>query len=144
MTMPPEPHANGRHQQIFISFADEDRAMVDHMVGTLESDGTRCFVAYRDITAGDSWPGAIEHAIVESCLILVVVSRASVVSPYVLSEVAIAYSERIKFLPIHVDDAALSPDLKFFLINAHRLHVAGLPLGEMLEVLRRAIRKRLA
>jgi hypothetical protein len=143
--MPAEPHANGRHQQIFISFANDDRALVDHVVGTIESDGTPCWVSYRDIPVGDpSWPGAIARAIAASRLVVVVVSMNSVASAHVVRELSIADKKGIPFVPFCVDDAQLSPDFEYFLIAAQRLYVGDLPLPEKLEALRLRIRKRFA
>jgi TIR domain len=131
-----------RQQHVFISHSEEDRAVALDIVRTLESDSFPCWIAPRNIDAGSSWMGAFVDAIVASQLMVVVVSKSSLVSQHVLREVTIADEERVPFLPFCIDNTPMSKDFRFFFSTAQRLQ-AGESVAMAIALLRRSVAKRL-
>ena len=130
---------------MFISYAKEDRNLVEQVVTELESSGRRCWVSYRDIPGGESsWAGAIAGAIATSRMVVVIVTRNSIGSKQVLREVTLADDENIPFVPFCLDDAPLSKDLRYFFSTAQRLEVGELRREEAIGILNSTIANRLA
>jgi hypothetical protein len=136
VTAPPERH-------VFISHADEDRATSMEIVGALEGDAVQCWIAHRDIPPGSSWMGAIVDAIVASRLMVVVVSKHSLVSENVLREVTIAADERVPFVPFCIDESPLSKDFRFFFSTAQRLDAHRHPREAAMSLLQASVAARL-
>jgi hypothetical protein len=49
--------------QVFISYASQDAAIANSLVETLERAGIPCWIAPRDVVAGEFYADAIVHAI---------------------------------------------------------------------------------
>ena len=47
---------------VFVSYSQKDKATADAAVARLEQDGSRCWIAPRDILPGTSWGEAIVDA----------------------------------------------------------------------------------
>lgn len=122
-----------------MSSVDEDRAVVDAMIATLEGKGFRCWVAHRDIAPGESWAGAIVGAIVASGLMIVVVSAKSCLSRQVLREVTIADNEQVPFVPLRVDASELSPDFRYYFSTSQQLDISRISQADGLDALCRAV-----
>lgn len=85
----------------FLSHATQtDGACAKALVQQLEFAGTSCWIAPRDIPAGADWNGAILSAIDACGAMLVLVSDASLQSPFVKAEVQHALDKRKPVLPI--------------------------------------------
>ena len=69
--------------QVFISYASQDVAVADTIVATLERHGLRCWIAPRDVVPGESYAGAIVHAIDATKLIVLVLSEHANTSEFV-------------------------------------------------------------
>lgn len=90
---------------IFVSHATEDKVAADTVVRSLEAGHLRCWIAPRDIAPGQSWMGAIVKGIVDSGLMVVLVSRSSVASRNVLREMTIADDEQVPLIHITLSNA---------------------------------------
>ena len=129
---------------VFVSHANEDRALIEKIVNKLEGGGIQCWVSYRDIPAGEgSWSRSIVTAIARSQLMVVVLTERSVNSKQVEREISIADEGNIAFIPVHLDKAPLPEGLKYFFSMAQRLDVAGMEQSKALDLLITAVRKRL-
>lgn len=120
--------------QVFVSYASEDAAIADQIVGAIEESGRSCWIAHRNLTAGTpSWSGAIVGAIANSHVVVVLVSARSVTSKQVLREVTLADDEDIPLLPLCIDDTPLSKDLRYFFSSAQRLDAYRMPWDQALQ-----------
>src|SRR6478736_10546756 len=72
---------------VFISHSTRDRAAADAICAALEARGIRCWVAPRDIVAGESWPAAIIRGIRATRIFVLVFSPEANVSKPVQNEV---------------------------------------------------------
>ncbi len=110
---------------VFISYASQDAAIADQIRVGLEAAGILCWIAPRDVRAGQSYAAAIVEAINSCRSLLLILSRSAVESPHVLREVERASSKRRPILSVRIDDCALPPDLEYFLSANQWLDTGG-------------------
>src|SRR6516225_9707662 len=67
---------------VFISHASKDREIANAICGKLESARVRCWIAPRDISAGEDWTVAIRSAIGSSRLMVFVFSENANAAPH--------------------------------------------------------------
>ena len=124
---------------VFISYSNADADWAQSVVRELEDAGLRCWIAPRDIVAGDTWSGAIVSAI-QSCRVMVLVfSQHSNSSMEVTRELVQAAGRGVHILPLRVDDVQPSTDKAYYLGAAHWLTVLGGPSDENLARLRKDV-----
>jgi hypothetical protein len=87
---------------IFLSYSTKDRERLQPLFQALERQGWSVFWDHRTIDIGDHWNKKINHAIRTSKCVLVVWSKASVDSEWVLEEANIG-KQRNVLLPIQID-----------------------------------------
>jgi hypothetical protein len=106
---------------IFISHSSQDRAVARRICRVLEETGVTCWIAPRDIRAGQSWAAAIDEAIRGCRAVLVVVSASSNRSSHVGRELAIAGENRLPMVPVRIQDTAPGPEMSYWLAGAQWL-----------------------
>ena len=119
---------------VFLSHASEDQAAALAICGALEASGVRCWMAPRDIAPSASWAGAIVDAVRDCRVAVVLLSQHSLASRHVVREVELADTEKRRLLGIRIDDAQLSGDLAYFLLNV-QWYEAPSPLDSHLPAL---------
>lgn len=102
---------------VFISYSSKDQKVAEGICGFLESNGYRCFVAYRDIPRGVVWAGAIADAIDESQMMVVVFSKDFNISPQTDREIELAAENNIPILTYRITDDKFTGAKKFYLKN---------------------------
>jgi TIR domain len=122
-------------QDIFVSYAMEDKPTADAAVARLESRGLRCWIAPRDITPGDDWYAAIPPAIQAAHIFVLVFSSHANASPQVKREVERAASRGLSIVPVRIENVMPSGNLEFFLSSPHWLEAVTPPLDERLDYL---------
>ena len=81
---------------VFISHSAVNEEQVRPLCAYLEDKGLKCFVSYRDIPSGVSYPGAITRALRESDMLLLVLSKESNESTQVDRELTLANDQKKK------------------------------------------------
>jgi TolB-like protein/tetratricopeptide (TPR) repeat protein len=99
----------------FISYANQDTAVADALCASLEQHGLRCWIAPRDVMPGALYADAIVRAINGARVLILVLSRHSVVSPHVGKEIERASSKGRPIIALRIDAAPLTPALEYFL-----------------------------
>lgn len=102
---------------VFISYSSKDQKIAEGMCGYLESNGYRCFVAYRDIPRGVVWAGAIADAIDESQMMVVVFSRDFNISNQTDREIELAAENNIPILTYRISNEKFTGAKKYYLKN---------------------------
>src|SRR5476649_3103332 len=97
----------GASSKVFISYASQDVAVADSVCAALEAAGLPCWIAPRDVRAGESYAAAIVQAINDCRMLVLVLSKSAIDSPHVLREVERASSKKRPVLSIRMDAAAL-------------------------------------
>lgn len=125
---------------VFISYCSEDKPIADAVCATLEGQGTRCWIAPRDILPGMDWGEAIVDAINESKAMLLVFSSKANASQQIKREVERAVHRGIPLIPLRLDDAAPSKSLEYFISTPHWLDALTPPLESHLQRVAQAVK----
>jgi TolB-like protein len=78
---------------VFVSYASQDTALANAIVGTLEEHGLRCWVAPRDVTSGSHYADGIMKASSGAKLVVLILSDSALASRHVGKEVERASSK---------------------------------------------------
>lgn len=106
---------------VFISHSSIDEAQVKPICAYLEDKGLKCFVSYRDIPSGVSYPGAITRAMRESEMLLLVLSKDSNESTQVDRELTLANDQKKKMSCFRLEDIAYSDDKAYLMSGVNWL-----------------------
>ena len=107
---------------VFISHSSVDKKAADAICHSLEQSGVKCWIAPRDIRAGENYGGEIIRGIQNCKIFLLVFSREANASPAVAKEVERAVLGYRKIvIPYRIEDVAMSANLEFFLTDVHWL-----------------------
>jgi len=88
---------------VFISFAFKNEEVASRIHSGLINNGVNC-VWCKDLSAGDLYGPALSKAIRESKILLLLISSASEVSDSVYQEVMIAHNNKIKKMPVRLEN----------------------------------------
>lgn len=111
--------------RVFISYASQDKGVADAVCQALEKAGVACWIAPRDVVPGESYAGAIVHAIDGTKLIVLILSEHGSASQHVLREVERAASKRHPVIAFRIDAAPMPADLEYFLNTSQWLDASG-------------------
>lgn len=96
----------------FISYSSYDQRFVDALHADLQRHGVRCWYAPKDLPIGAKTRQALDDAIRSNEKLVVVLSSASIDSPWVEKEVETAFEEErlrkaVVLLPVRIDDSVM-------------------------------------
>jgi len=131
-------------RDVFISYASHDKAVADTVCKALENAALTCWIAPRDVVPGESFAGAIVHAIDATKAIVLVLSEHSADSQHVLREVERASSKRHPLIALRIDLAPMPADLEYFLNTSQWLDASTSGVKRALPKLVDAARSALA
>jgi TIR domain len=103
----------------FISYASADKEKAFEICESLESGGSRCWIAPRDVRAGREYANEIVLGIEHSRCFVLVLSEAANQSEFVRREVERAVSKRKPVFPIRIEEVLPSPALELFVSATH-------------------------
>ena len=101
--------------RVFISHSANDHEAASRLCVALEAHGLRCWVAPRDIPAGEQYATAIMQAIQTTDAMVVMFSEHSNASQHVHREVERAVNYRKKIYPVAIDASPSSGALDYLL-----------------------------
>ena len=133
------PNAATLSSDVFVSYASQDAAVANSIVESLEAQGLKCWIAPRDVKPGAQYADAIVRAINEAKAVVLVMSASAVDSAHVAREVERAASKRKAIIPFRIDNAALNPELEYFLSNSQWIDVPKLGMSAALAKLKEAV-----
>src|SRR5262245_2710949 len=96
---------------VFICHASDDAGMAQRAVAVLEAAGVPCWIAPRDIDAGENYTQAILDALAGAPAIVLVFSAATNDSPHVTRELEIAVGSGKRIIPVRLEEVEPSPAL---------------------------------
>jgi uncharacterized caspase-like protein len=127
--------------RLFLSHASDDAATALKLCQLLEARGLRCWMAPRDIPAGGEYRDEIMRGI-ESCDgMLVLVSRASVASPFVGNEVERAFAKGRRLYPVFLEEVKLPRRLEFTLASFQSIWAWKMSLEQAADELVASVRQ---
>jgi TIR domain len=125
---------------VFISHAYKDKGIADAICGKLESANVRCWIAPRNISAGEDWTKAIRHAISSTRVVILVFSENSNAAPHMGREIANAFYAGRIIIPFRLGNAHPRRDFLFYLGNARWFESVDPPAEQNLEALTACIK----
>ena len=123
-------------QEIFISYSSKDQQYADEIVAYLEERGFSCFIAHRDIKAGESYDMRLIDAIDHAKLVVLVFSDNSDMSKHVKSEIAMAFDNETTIIPYKITGSKPT-QLKYYLQTAHWLDATAPATNHLEDLCRR-------
>jgi hypothetical protein len=132
--------ARGAKQaRVFISYASHDKSVADTVCRGLEQAGISCWIAPRDVYPGESYAGAIVHAIDATQLTVLILSEQGAASQHVLREVERSSSKRHPLVALKIDSAPMPADFQYFLNTSQWLDATDMGVEAALPRLVNAI-----
>ena len=96
----------------FFSYSRHDSAFALRLAEDLKAAGASVWMDQLDISPGQEWDSAIEHAVTRSPRMLLILSPASVESRNVRNEIAFALDEQKTIIPVLYQDCAIPLQLR--------------------------------
>ncbi len=124
---------------VFISYASKDKRTADAVCASLESAGIGCWIAPRDIIAGN-YGAAIIKAIKVSKMMVLLLSSYANESSQVRREVERAVSKGLIIYPIRIEEVEPSEELELFISSEQWLDAWTPPIERHLEQLSKNVK----
>lgn len=121
---------------VFISYSTKDKIIADAICHILEQNNLKCWIASRDITSGTNYSNKIINAIISAKIVVLVFSKYSQESPFVNSEISIAYSNNKPIISFKIDETMPEGDMEYNLKNKHWLEAYPEPEMHFDELIR--------
>jgi TolB-like protein len=131
---------NGK-PDVFISYASQDAAVADAVVGALEHAGLPCWIAPRNVVPGSLYADEIVSAINNAKAVVLVLSEHAIASPHVGKEIERASSKRRTIIALRTDSAPLTKAFEYFLSESQWIDIgtggAVAAAAKLVEAVRR-------
>jgi hypothetical protein len=118
--------------KVFICHASTDKAVADAACAALEAQRIPCWIAPRDILAGEEYGKSIVDALASCQIVLLVFSAHANGSPQVRREIERAVSKGKIIVPFRIEDVLPSDAMEFALSNTHWLDALTPPMESYL------------
>ncbi len=129
---------------VFLSYASHDRAAADAVCAALERRGIKCWMAPRDVRAGEDWGEAILTAIGRAHAMVLILSRSTAGSAHVRNEVVTAVSQGLALVPVRIEDCQPGGALRLHLAGSHWLAGYPPPIEQHADAMAAGVRLALA
>jgi TolB-like protein len=133
-----------QHWDVFVSYSSQDASIADALVETLERNNVVCWIAPRNVIAGDLYADGIIRAINGAKAMVLVLSGSAIGSPHVGKEVERASSKRCPIIALRTDTAPLTTALEYFLSESQWVDLANEGTDAALKKVVDAVRHRLS
>jgi hypothetical protein len=128
---------------VFVSHASEDKRIAWLVVAALEEQGIPCWIALRNVTAGDSYAESIVKAIRSCPLFLLIYSAKANDSKHVLREVERAVNAEAAIITFRIEDVVPSESMEYFISSQHWLDAYEPPVERHIAALVDTVTERL-
>ncbi len=116
--------------QVFISYSSWDKPAAEAVCRELEASGISYWIAARDLIPGSDTPTAIESAIEECQVFVLILSSRSEESLDVFREIEAASRRRKLIIPMRIEDFQPGQMLNYYIRNLHWLDAIHIPISE--------------
>jgi hypothetical protein len=124
----------------FISYSSKDKTAADAACAVLESAGIRCWIAPRDIRAGEQYGAAIVEAIEHCRLMVLVFSSSANDSTQIQREIERAVAKGVPILPVRIEEVTPTKSMEYFLGAIHWLDALSPPFEKHLAHLAETVK----
>ncbi len=125
---------------VFISYSSKDKLIADAACATLEAAGIRCWIAPRDIRAGDEYGESIIQAIGACRVMVLVFSSNSNDSQQIHREIERAVSKGVPLVPLRIEEITPTKSMEYFLGGIHWLDALTPPIERHLQRLAETVK----
>src|SRR4051812_7763041 len=125
---------------VFICHASRDAAMAQRAVEALEAAGVHCWIAPRDIDAGENYTQAILDGLEAAPAVVLVFSSATNESPHVARALEIAVGSGRRIVPVRLEAVEPSGSLRYFIGTSQWLEATA-PDADWSAALVQAVRR---
>jgi TIR domain len=125
---------------VFISHAHKDKQLAYAICEKLEAAQVKCWIAHRDMPAGEDWTEATRNAIGSSHLMVLLLSENASSAVHLEREMAHAFYTKRIIIPLRLTDTFPRRDLLFYLGNARSFDAFGPTAEQQLADFSTAIR----
>ena len=115
------------NHDIFISYSSKNQRAAEDICQALERNGIKCWMAPRDIPMGSKYATIISQAIKSAKAVVLVFSKYSAISPWVESEINIAFTNRRPIIPYMIETLSLEDYDEFYLMLNNRHWIESAP-----------------
>jgi hypothetical protein len=129
---------------VFICHASEDAEQARDVVRILEDADVACWIAPRDIQAGEGYTEAILQALTAAPALVLLFSAAADRSPHVVRELETAVGSGTRIVPVRLEQVEPSHTMRYFIGTAQWLDVAGRTRADWGDELVAAVRRAVA
>lgn len=126
-SLPLYKSAQTMYHDVFISYSSKNATTAQAICHELEDNHIKCWMAPRDIPVGAKYASVISKAIKDCKVVVLVFSEQSAISPWVESEINIAFSNRKPIVPYKIDTANLENYDEFYLMLNNRHWIKAYP-----------------
>jgi predicted NACHT family NTPase len=126
-------------RSVFVCHSSKDKQVADAACFALEAQRIPCWIAPRDIFAGEEYGEAIIDALDECQIVLLIFSLAANNSPQVRREIERAVSKGKIIIPFRIEDVLPSRAMEFAIGNTHWLDAFTPPMEQYIGQLCGAI-----
>lgn len=111
------------YNDIFISYSSKDRNMAFEICSFLEETGLKCWIAPRNVKAGNNFGAEIVSAIKSYKIFLLILTPDSSISKHVANEVDCAFTNNKPIVTFKIGEFVVSDALGYYLNSLHWLNV---------------------
>ena len=125
---------------VFISYANQDKATADAACAQLEAEGIRCWIAPRDVAPGAEWAEAIVDAIDHCRVMVLIFSSSTNASRQIRREVQRGFDREVPVVPFRIENVPPEKALAYYIESVHWLDALTPPLEQHLKKLSETVR----
>lgn len=122
--------------EVFISHSSLDKEIANQLCKYLEDNGISCWIAPRDVNAGNDYGSEISTGIEHSGIFFLLLTENANASGHITNEVNLAFNKRKTIIPFMVSDFTLSKSLDYYLGKSHWIKAGSTPekyFGQLLK-----------
>jgi hypothetical protein len=120
---------------VFISYSSSDELAAESVCRVLERNKIRCWIAPRDIPAGEPWDNAIIDGIKATSIMVLIHSSNANGSDQIKRELHLAHSRKKVLIPLRIEAVHPDDELEYILATVQWLNAIEKPLEDQLEPL---------
>lgn len=124
---------------VFISYSSKDKTVADAVCAKLEEQKIRCWIAPRDIPAGQNFARSIINAINDSRVLVLLWSASANTSEHILNEINQAFDQGVTIIPFRIQDVQPTPEMRYYFGRTHWLDALNPPLEKHILTLAETI-----
>lgn len=125
---------------VFISYSSKDKTIADAVCAKLEGRKIRCWMAPRDIPAGQNFARSIIYAINDSKVFVLVWSASTNTSEHILNEINQAFDHGIPIIPFRIEEVLPTVEMRYYFGRTHWLDALTPPLEKHIGTLAQSIK----